>query len=148
MHSNLLFRAFLICVFLITIWYTITAIYRYHNYSSLSGQTRPLSMQFSVKEVAEDEFYLEASYTFQANGRSFTGKSDWPRMPYLNRWAAEKDEPYIEKTHQTVWFDPQNPKNSSLQNNFPFKECISAIFLWGLFLYFVWLGFYVTKFKT
>lgn len=148
MHNNLLYRAFLIGVLLTALWYTGTALYHYYTFSTLTAQTRPISMEWTIHEVAEDEFYLEASYSFLANQTTFQGKTSWPRIFYRNRWAAQQDEKFMEKQHQIVWFNANNPNHSSLQKNFPYKECISAAFLWGLFLYFLWLGFYVTKFKT
>lgn len=148
MHSNLLYRGFLAAIFLTSLWYTGIAAYRYYTFSSLTAQTHPLSMQWTVHEVAEDDFYLEAAYSFNVDNKSFNGKTAWPRLFYRNKWAAEKDAPHMEKQHQIIWFNPHNPNHSSLQKSFPIKECISAVFLWGLFLYFLWLGYYVTKFKT
>lgn len=147
MHSNLFYRAFLLMIFLVALWYTVIAAYRYHSYFKLTDQVRVNSIEWDVKEVADDEFYLEARYTFVVKDRSFSGKTSWPTEFYRNRWAAEKDQPYFTKQYRVVWYDQNNPDHSSLQKKFPFKECISAIFLWALLLYFLWLGYYVTKFK-
>lgn len=147
MHSNPLYRAFLLVVILATLWYSGIALYRYHNFSRLSTQTPLISSEWHIREVSEDKFFLEALYTFSTGKEIVEGNTSWPRDFYRSSWAAEKDIPYYQKHHYIVWYDLSNPHHSSLQKSFPLKECVSAILLWGLLLYFIWLGFYVTKFK-
>lgn len=148
MHSNVIYRAFLLAASFVTLWYSGNAFYKYYNYSRLTAQTTLSSSNWHIHEVAEDEFYLEANYTFSNNQKIYAGQTSWPREFYRNQWAAEKDIPYFQKHRNIVWFNPANPHHSSLQKSFPLKECISAALLWGLLLYFIWIGFYVNKFKT
>ncbi|MBA3815852.1 MAG: DUF3592 domain-containing protein [Parachlamydiaceae bacterium] len=147
MHKNTIYRAFLLAVILVTLWYSGIAIYRYYNYGRLTAQASLTSSEWQIQEVAEDEFYLEATYKFSVRQQVYAGRTSWPREFYRNRWAAEKDIPYVQKHHSVVWYQPSNPTHSSLQKKFPLKECLSAIVLWGLLLYFTWLGFYITRFK-
>lgn len=148
MHSNWLYRGFLLGVLIAALWYSGLAGYRYYNYSRLTSSVRPASINWQIKEKAEDEFIFEASYTFNIKGRTYIGSTSWPKQFYRNRQAAEQDRSGFAKQYQFIWFNPNNPEHSSLQIKLPIKECVSAVILWGLFLYFVWLGFYVAKFKA
>ncbi len=148
MHSNALYRAFLLAVLLITFWYTGVAIYRYYHYTQLKSRVHLTSSEWKVHEKAEDEFYLETHYAFTDGLKQYEGEASWPQEFYRNSWAAEKDIPYFKNKYAMVWYNPHNPHISSLQKRFPLKEALSAIVLWGLLVYFLWLGFYVTKFKN
>jgi hypothetical protein len=148
MHKNIFWQAFLIVIFLIVLWYTGVALYRYYTYSRLTSFTQAIQIEWTVRERASDEYVLEASYLFEANGTSQKGKMDLKHEIYRNRWAAEQMIPQYTKRNWTVWYDPSQPNHSSLQKSFPLKESISAGFLWILFFYFLWLGFYVAKYKT
>ncbi len=147
MHSNLLYRGLLLTVFLAALWYSGLAGYRYYNYAHLTAQTRPANIDWQVREQADDDFVMEAFYSFNAGGKTFTGATSWPQEFYRNRQAAEQDKKYFAKQYLQVWYDPSRPTHSTLQKRIPFKECIIAAILWGLFLYFAWLGFYVSKFR-
>lgn len=148
MHNNAIYRAFLLTIMLVTFWYSGVAVYRYYNYARLTAQTQLTSSVWKVHEVAEDEFYLEAFYTFSTGQKTYEGSTSWPGEFYRNSWGAEKDIPYFQKHRRVVWFSPSNPHHSSLQKKFPLKESVSAILLWGLLFYFIWIGFYVSKFKV
>lgn len=148
MHKNTFWRAFLAVVFATTLWYTVVAIHSYYSYSHLKTQAAPSAIEWDVEEKSEEDYLVKAMYRFEFNGKSYPGMTSFADTPYRNQWAAEEALKELSNKHWKIWFDPQNPHHSSLQKNFPFKECISAIFLWGLILYFLWLGFYVTKYKN
>ena len=148
MHKNLWWQAFLIAVFLIVLWYSGTALYRTYNYSRLTAKTTPTSIKWDVLELSDDEFVMEGNYTFEVKGKTFEGNTPLKNSIYKNRWAVEEDLPKMDKVKWGVWYNPSNPDYSSLQKKFPVKECLSAVFMWVLFLYFLWLGFYVSKFRT
>lgn len=148
MHHNLLWRAFLVTIFVIVFGYSVLALYRVHQFSKLTSETKPLKMKWSVKEIADDEHMIQGNYTFEANEKTYQGEAVLKKSIYRNGWAAEQDLPKYDKEKWTVWYDPANPDYSALQKSFPLKECISALVLWALFFYFTWLGFYVGRFKT
>jgi hypothetical protein len=146
MHKNILWKAFLAAIFVTTLWYTIVAVYRYNDYSSLQTQAPVTEIQWQTIEDSSESFSLQAHYRYEFNGKSFTGSSPWKEV-YRNSWAAEQDIKEFSKVKWKVWIDPNHPDHSSLQKYFPFKECISSALLWGIFLYFLSLGFYVAKIK-
>jgi hypothetical protein len=148
MHKNYLWQAFIAVVFATTLWYTAVAIYSYYSYSHLKAQTTPSAMDWDIEEKSDEDYVVKAIYRFEFQNKSYPGNTSFTDTPYRNHWAAEQAAKEISKKDWKIWFDPQNPHHSSLQKEFPFKECISAAFLWGLVLYFLWLGFYVAKFKN
>ncbi|MEI8365335.1 MAG: hypothetical protein WCF65_02860 [Parachlamydiaceae bacterium] len=148
MHRNFLWQAFLGIVALATLWYSCIAAYRYYSYSRLDGHAETSTISWIIEEHATDTFTLKANYQFTANQAVHHGTTRYPDDNYLNQWAAEQAAKSNTKHPWTVWYDQSHPDTSSLQKNFPFKECLSAIILWGLLLYFLWLGFYVSRYKS
>lgn len=148
MHKNFLWQAFLLVITAVALWYTITAIFSYYSYSNLKSQTTTSSIQWETEEKSEDQFVLKANYTFEYKGTSYSGSTTLEDTPYRNEWAAEETIKELTSSNRKVWFNPQNPNHSSLIKKFPLKDSIYSAFLWGLILYFLWLGFYVNRFKT
>jgi hypothetical protein len=148
MHKNFLWQAFLLVIIAISLWYTISAIYLYDSYAHLKILTTTSSIQWEAEEHAEDRFILKANYIFVYKGKFYHGSTSLEDTAYRNLWAAEKTIKELTNSNLKVWFDPENPNHSSLQKKFPLKESIYAAFLWGLILYFLWLGFYVARFKN
>lgn len=147
MHKNIIWQTFLVIVFACTLWYTVIAGYAYYQYSHLTAHTKPSSVDWEITELSEDSYTLTASYRFDFKGKSYPGTSTLTDISERNRWSAEQTVKEYAAKDWRVWFDHHNPNHSSLQKSFPLKKCLSAIFLWGLFLYFLWLGFYVKKFN-
>ena len=148
MHKNIFWQAFLVVIFVITVWYTVAALYSYYFYSHLSIEKNALAIEWKVEKKSDDIYFLNAFYRFDFEGKVYFGNRVLTEEPYRNTWAAQEAIKEFTDRQWKVWFDPQNPARSSLQKTFPFKECLSAVFLWGLLFYFLWLGFYVAKFKT
>lgn len=148
MHKNTIWQAFIAVIFATTLWYSIVAIYSYYSYVHLKVQTSPSAMDWDIVEKSDEDYVAQSIYRFEFKGKSYPGTTSFTDTPYRNQWAAEQAAREFSKKQWKIWFDPQNPHHSSLQKNFPLKECISALFLWGLVLYFLWLGFYVAKFKN
>lgn len=148
MHQNLLWQALLGILFLCTLWYTASATYQYLSYTKLTSQKVPTTIQWSIEKKSEDKFILEAHYQFTTEEKSFSGTTNWQEEPYRNQWGAERAIKENLKKNWLIWYDKKNPQHSSLKKHFPFKEIISAVFLWILFLYFLWIGYYATTFKS
>lgn len=105
-------------------------------------------MSWHVVEHGADSYTLEADYKFVVEGKSLSGSTDLTSDSYLNRATAESAIPNTSQRPWKVWYDSDNPDYSSLEKDFPIKYYIYTIMLWGILLYFLWLGFYITKFKA
>lgn len=148
MHKNYLWQAFLTVVVAATLWYTLSAIYAYYSYSHLKAQASPSTLDWEIVQKSDEDYPVKASYTFEFNNKSYPGSTTFTDTPYRNHWSAEQAVKELSQRKWKIWYDPQNPHHSSLEKKFPFKAVISAVFLCGLILYFLWLGFYVAKFKS
>lgn len=148
MHKNFIWQAFLLIIFLTTLWYTVVAGFRYYAYVRLTQQTALEDIEWHIEEVSEEDYVLTANYKFKIDSQSFSGSTSWTKMPYRNRYSADRAKEERAAQEWRVWFDPSSPEHSSLQKDFPLKESVSATFLWGLLLYFLWLGFYVARFRA
>ena len=148
MNKNFVWLGFLGIVALTTLWYSGIAAYRYYHYSTLNTSTPASTVTWTINAHSENAYTLTGSYHFEAQGKAYTGATEFSNQISINRYAAEQSSREHAAQRWKVWFNSANPEHSSLQKRFPFKECTYAIVLWGLLLYFLWLGYYVERFKT
>ena len=128
-------------------WITIKAIYLAYLYSSLNASTSIQEIKWTVEQLHEDRFVLKADYTFTVKDQQFSGETLFTNDVFWNPWTAQDALKVYDQKDWTVWYSGGNPQYSSLQKNFPLKECISAGVLWILMLYFFGLGYYVATRK-
>ena len=146
MHNNPFFLALLGLIALAVLWYSGSAAYRYYRYVTLTEKTPATDITWIVKEYANDDFGIHADYNFAVGEKKIDGAYTF-KDKYYNAYAAEQQIKKYDSKRWYVWYQPSNPHHSALQKKFPTKECVSAMVLWGLFLYFLWLGFYVNKYR-
>lgn len=147
MHSNRFWLGFLAFFACILVGYSTITLYHVYIYWRLNAHTAPTAIEWHAKEIDEDLFAATAVYTFHVNGNTFMS-NDYVRKPtYQNRWAAESELASHAKQYKQVWYRSSDPTYSSIQKIFPTKECIYMCILVGLFLYFLWLGFYVGGYR-
>lgn len=142
-HKNPYWLAFLICAALVVFWYTGNALFKAYQYGILDSKTKVGLIDWSVKPLSDESFVLVADYQFMNNQSSEKGQTTFLDKKYWNEWAAMQAIPEVASENLYVWYSSSNPHKSALQKKFPLKECISAAVLWGIFLYFLWIGRYV-----
>ena len=147
MHKNPAWLAFLATTTLIVLWFSGTSCYRLYHYNQLSAQTHSSSIEWTMEKKASDRYFLKASYHYQINGKNQLGETLFNRTIYRNPWAATQAISTFEKTPWIIWYSPKNISYSSLNHAFPMKSLISTAILWGLLLYFTWLGYRVQKYQ-
>jgi hypothetical protein len=133
---------------IVVAWFTIVAIYQIYLYARLNGHVETKDVQWSIKEISDESYLLKAHYTFFANNKLYSGESVLLGPHFRNVYAAEKGLSENASHPWIVWFSLANPEYSSLQKNFPVKECLSSLLLWGLLIYFFGLARYVQKLKS
>ena len=147
MHQNPFWLGFLSIIGLIVLGYSMSTAWTVYSFYRLD-QKAPLDASvWSIVTVAEDEHIPEANYSFTFDGKTYQGSMVFKHLTYKNAWALKQSLSQIQKEYKTVWFSSQDPTYSSLQKSFPLKECIYTACLWGLLLYFIWLGYHVTKYN-
>ncbi len=147
-HRNPIWLIFLTLLVAITLGYTGKALYRWYGYAILDASTTATAVEWSVKELSDDEFVPFGKYTYHVNGMEYKGEGALSKELYRNEWAVQEDLPKLAKKSWKVWYRASYPDQSALQKNFPFKECLSAGVLIALSLYFLGLGYYVFRLKT
>lgn len=145
MHQNLIWKGLVVVLGIVALWFTCVVVYDLIYYLRLNRTTVPSVLTWSVKELNDEQFALQANYIIKIEGSIYPGTSQLQEIPFRNAWAAEKAIPDLEKREWIVWYSSSDPQHSTLQKYFPTKEFFSAILLWGLFAYFIGLGYYVAK---
>lgn len=148
MHKNFIWLCFLSLVTGAVGWITIKTLYLVYLYMSLNAEAPAENLKWGVAKLSEDQFVMKADYIFNAKDQQYSGTTLFKNDIYWNPWSAEDAIKVYAQKDWTVWYSSKNPQYSSLQKNFPFKECISVIILWVLLLYFFGLGYYVATRKS
>lgn len=147
MHANRYWWLFLVCIASVVCWKSGVALYRLYGYYRLTAHAEASLSDWSVVKLAEDSYVLKTRYRFQSGQRVFSADYLYYDSPYLNAWGAEKAIGKAPSKGE-VWYSARNPLVSTLQKNYPLKECLSAAALWALLLYFIWLGYYVASYGS
>lgn len=145
MNPEKIWKGFFVFLVAVALWFTAHALYLVVSYYTLDSTTRTRRIEWSVREKSSEFFIIEGNYHYQVNGEDYSGISGMNDERFRNEWAAKdalKKEPHPEVT---VWYSSWYYKHSSLQKTFPIKECVSALVLWALFIYFFRLKQYVAK---
>ena len=138
------------CVFsfltaLVTILFFIWASAAW-GYWRLSSTTLGKVESFSVKQLKENAYGIEASYIYAVSGKPYQGKKILTNPVFLNAYAAQSHlEKYWKAQDWPVWYSAKQPEISGLQKLFPVKKFLSFALSLGVLLYFVWLKKYVEK---
>ena len=141
MHNNSYWLGFLTFVLVATLWIGGKTTYQVYRTLSLSETTKPQSLMLSVKKKSSSSFYPVAQYTYLVGGREYQGKFALTRLKYLREEYLEMDLPKIQKERSwTIYYNPTNPSQSSLEHLIPYKNIAYSAILVGLFGYFIWLG--------
>jgi len=148
MQKNTVWLALIATLTLIMLWYSGVFLYRYYNYIRLGAKAPAKEITWTVEPRTDEQFLLKANYSFNANNQVYTGNSVVEERGYWNRYSAEKGVEDFSKKKWNIWYNSNDPTHSSLQKNFPLKECVSAAIMWAIVFYFLWLGYYSTRFRT
>ena len=131
---------FLIVIGAVVFWFTAKAIYLSLNEAQLKEAVSVQSIHWSVKALTEEQYQIEADYTFFLKNKLYHNKTLFTKPLYRNPFAAEGAIQSFSKQQWKVWYNPSNPDHSTLEKTFPLKDWIYVGILWALFCYFIWLG--------
>lgn len=147
MHKNIYWYVLIATIALAVLWFSGKFLYSYYQYSTLTAKAPVESIAWSVEGLTDEKYVLKARYTFRVLNETKSGEAVISDHHYWNQKAAEMDIPDYAKRKWTAWYNPKNPDHSALQKHFPLKDFLSAVFLWGLIGYFIWLGFYASTYR-
>lgn len=147
MYKNPIWLALLTLFVFVAICFSGNTGYMLYQYKVKTTPSTPKTIHWNVESKASDRYVVSAKYSFLFDDKEWEGNTIFDAKGFKNILAADHAIETFSKKKWTVWFSPKNPKNSTINLFFPLKSCIYTAILWGILLYFVWLGIYVKKFK-
>ena len=145
MYRNPFWLIFLGLIGIATVSYTFNTFLEIYNFQRLTTQIPISSINWSVNTITDENFTIQSHYSYFFKGINYQKEEIWNEH-YLNTLTAEEKISELSKNIHRVWIDNSNPNYSALQKDFPFKQCVSMIFLCTICIYFFWLGYYVKNY--
>lgn len=146
MHKNKIWLGFLTLMTLVVAWFLWGTVDKLRDYVQYSNFTAPSDIDWTIQMANEETYYLKGTFKYHFQNKQYNGETIIYQFPYQNPWAAEQAIPQQIAKNWKVWYDPGNPHKSTLVKKFPTKDLISTAILIGLWIYFIWLGFYVARY--
>ena len=113
-------------------WRLLDALF---SYKALIEGAEPAIRSWEIKQMGE-KFALQANYTFQAGGSHYQGMTLLSKPWYLNESAAVEALQKEVKKNWSVWFNPADPKESTLEKQFPTLLLGRMFLCYSLSIYF------------
>lgn len=120
------------------LWFTGRGLYTLFEYYHLDKTSTAFIQKWEIEEKGSDISIL-ASYTFDAAGKTYPGKTKFKEPRLLNRFAAEQELKTWENMTWTVWYNGKHPEDSSLERKFPLNLLIQAFLTLGVLFYFYYI---------
>ncbi|MBS3905013.1 MAG: hypothetical protein KGZ39_06780 [Simkania sp.] len=122
------------------LYFFIVATYSIYQWSFMTDRAWASVQIWKVVELSSSQFAIEAEYCFTHNGMVYKGLTRFSKPYQYNRLAAEKEIEKKKEARSIAFYDPENPKRSSLERFFPLKKSLYALCAIGIGLYFFLLG--------
>lgn len=145
MHTNYVWLGFLGAAALVILAFCLSTAKELTAYFSVGQASHTEILDWRVQERSNSRFYIIARYRYQVDGKEFESSHTFKDHSLRNPWAAKKKITEMEHRTWTAWYSPKRPHLSTLDRHFPLRRVISSLFLVGIYLYFIGLGYYVGK---
>ena len=128
----------LVVTSLVTMGFLVKTTLRLNRYFSLNTAAKAHFMDWKVVEKSSSSFALEVIYQFDAAKKEgVQGATELEKPYFFNLPSAEHAIQELSKKSWDVFYNDKDPSISSLQRNFPFKDCIQCLLTLGVFIYFL-----------
>lgn len=144
-YQNYIPMALLVTITLISFWFTGSAACKYYHYNKLNTRTYTTDISWSVIEVNDERFLLNAHYHYTLAGKTYEGHTTFSHLPYRNKEGADHAIKEYDAKRWPVWYDKMDNGHSSLEKRHPTKEVVYAVIMWGLVVYFIWFVKFAVK---
>ena len=145
MHQNKLWIGFLLFLTLALLWFTYGSITKISDYYSYDEEITASNAVWQVVELTSDQYLLKGEFRFTFDNKNYQKEIYIKKILYNNPWIAEQMQKQRASKPTKLWISKKNPYHFTVEKEFPFKEVISTVILWILWLYFIWIGFYVAS---
>ncbi len=128
--------------FLILLGAVVSGYFSYHSaaslltYFHLASQTEARIVRWEVNEI-EGKFALKAMYLFEAQNKVCSGASTLAKPWHLNEASAIAALKEKARLKWIVWFNPDNPAQSSLEKEFPAGLMVRTLLCYFVLVYFI-----------
>ncbi len=140
--SRLLWKILFLAVGALALWRAMTATLGLWEYYRYGPEVTAQVVHWELLPKGS-KYAIEATFTYDFRGTSYTTRAVLAKPYHLNRGSAEQ---YIQKMsgmNWTAWVDADKPQYATLEKHFPLKETVYAVCLLGILLYFVYIRFHL-----
>ena len=132
----------------IALWFSGIALVGLWDFTQLDARTPATVLKWEIQDLSSSRFAIAADYRYEVKGASYNGKTVFENLQFLNRFAAENQVKQIEDKRWEAWYSQCNPFHSSLEREFPQKQCLQALLTVGVFAYFYFARSMLLRFMT
>jgi len=123
---------------LLLVVFSVKATVKIREYFSLDSVSKAISMEWKIVEKDPSAFALHVSYEFDPLNKGLVaGNIELAKPYFLNLPSAQHAVKEFSTKSWDVFYSKESPTISSLQKNFPFKDCIQMLLTLGVFIYFL-----------
>ncbi len=120
----------------IALWFAWGAAQGLWQFVRLDASTPATVAKLEILPLSSSRFAIKARYTYEIKGVSYFGETTFEHPQFLNRYAAENHVKLIGAKRFLAWYREKKPSFSSLEREFPKKNCLQALITVGVFAYF------------
>lgn len=120
----------------IALWFSGIAAMGFWTFSRLDAKGSAKILHWEIQQASASCFVIVADYCYEVKGKSYVGKTFFESPRFLNRFTAENYVKAIESKRWDAWYSKTSPHFSSLEKEFPQKQCLQALLTVGVFAYF------------
>jgi len=120
----------------IALWFSEIALIGVWKFTRLNTQAQATVSKWEIRDLSSSRFAVQAEYSYEVEGVAYVGKTIFENKQFLNRFAAASCIKLFEAKHWQAWYRESNPVLSSLEREFPQKQCLHALLTIGVFAYF------------
>ncbi|MGC2594696.1 MAG: hypothetical protein WA347_00270 [Rhabdochlamydiaceae bacterium] len=132
----------------IALWFSGAAMPGMWKFFRLNAQVSAKVLNWQIQELSSSRFVLKADYQFDASGTTYFSHTIFERPQFLNRFAAENYMRANGSKAWEAWYRMGVPTCSSLEREFPKKQCLQALLTIGVFFYFFFARGMVQRFQN
>ncbi len=129
----------------VALYLLLLALFHLWGYLALDAQAPATVHHWRIIKKSSSTFALEATYTFEAQGKELPGQTIFSKPYHLNYPSAERQIKMFSTRPWSVWYSSHDPALSSLDKTFPTKKIIYALMALGVFAYFLYIRFSVAQ---
>lgn len=120
----------------IAAWFSVTAGSKIWKYARLNATVPATVTKWEILDLPSSRFAVAGGYRYDIGSVAYEGETIFEYPQFLNRFAAENYLKQLRVSNWNAWYRKSSPSVSSLEREFPQKDCLQAILTIGVFGYF------------